>query len=512
MTTVSERLNGSERPNLTRRTYRHRGDAKTGTDISYTVYAAVLIVLIVGFPVIRALVVVLAEPAILSGLQASAASDVVGVVCGLLLTGFAALGQVRGPVALSPFFVTLLAGTDLPRSRTLLRPLATMTSIAVGISLAVSMLISGVLVFAGTASVVSGMAFVIACASFSLVGCFVWLASQRTIRRSWILPVALLGATVIAGVLEPARTAAPWGWVGALWPAEPSPPAWPLILLCITAIACWAFTPRLLNSLSSTSLLEQGERWQSAGTAAVAGDFASALGGFRAKPTVGRVWTAVTRHTVFVRFLLRDLLGALRTPGGFLTGAAFLVLAYSTSDLAFTSTALPGWLSAAVGSAVGYLALGVLSDGFRHAAETAGTSPLYGYSTVRLYLLHAILPATASLIAAAFAIAVAAQAGAHIALIAAVGTVSVLLVIVRAYDSAKGPLPVLLMTPVPTPAGDLAVLVVLGWQSDALLIATVAGSAIISMAAAGRDLNALMIAVVVAGVVLVLLRRRLRRL
>jgi hypothetical protein len=50
---------------------------------------------------------------------------------------------------------------------------------------------------------------------------------------------------------------------------------------------------------------------------------------------------------------------------------------------------------------------------------------------------------------------------------------ALLLVLVRVYDSAKGPLPLVLMAPVPTPAGDASALVIAAWQADAVILACV---------------------------------------
>src|SRR5699024_3232904 len=53
---------------------------------------------------------------------------------------------------------------------------------------------------------------------------------------------------------------------------------------------------------------------------------------------------------------------------------------------------------------------------------------------------------------------------------------ALVLVAARARDAAKGPMPLSLMTPIPTPQGDLSVLSVLVWQADALLLAVLAGA------------------------------------
>lgn len=53
--------------------------------------------------------------------------------------------------------------------------------------------------------------------------------------------------------------------------------------------------------------------------------------------------------------------------------------------------------------------------------------------------------------------------------IALAATLGAVLVAVRAYDATKGALPIELMMPVPTPAGDASAIVVWAWQADALL-------------------------------------------
>ena len=90
-----------------------------------------------------------------------------------------------------------------------------------------------------------------------------------------------------------------------------------------------------------------------------------------------------------------------------------------------------------------------------------------------------------------------------------VAVVLLLVVLIRAYDSAKGPLPVLLLTPVPSPFGDLSSLNVSLWQADALLIAVVVGALGV---AAGSPVSLLVLTLLITGLLVVGLRRRLRRL
>jgi len=85
-------------------------------------------------------------------------------------------------------------------------------------------------------------------------------------------------------------------------------------------------------------------------------------------------------------------------------------------------------------------------------------------------------------------------------------------VIVRVYDSAKGPLPVFLLTPVVTPAGDLSVLNVLLWQSDAVLLTLALGGGltVAFYSGAAGVVVAVIWLVLGGGVIALLARRRLR--
>ncbi|MGJ9426681.1 hypothetical protein ACHABX_12655 [Nesterenkonia halotolerans] len=506
MTTVTERLR------VIRRIYRARGDARTIRDLGFTVYVAALMVLFVVFPMFYWVVALLTQQQVLALLSAPSAGHVFGVACGVVLVAAAMLSKARGPVAPSPFFATVLAGTDVPRRHGLLRPFVISTLlVATGGSL-IGVLLGGVLVVSGSASHTDGALFAVTCFVFSILVSVVWLASQSLNHPTWVLPTVLLSATVLTAVIGLVGPFTPWGWVGLLWPAEPSPSPWPLILLGGTAVIWGACVPRLLDGLEFESLRRQGEQWRSASTAAGAGDFSTALAGFRAKPAIGRTWTAVSRHPVFVRFLLRDLIGGLRTPGRFVTGMGFLVLASWVSALAFIPGPWPSWVPAAIGSGLGYLALGVFCDGLRHAAETAGEPPIYGYTTTRLYLLHSLLPLALSLFCAAVGLALANHAGVSMSSAGAMMALAVLTVVVRAYDSAKGPLPINLLTPTPSPVGDASGLMVLSWQADALLIAAIAGGAVSSVATTETSVQGLLVAALVAGFVMLRLRRRLQEL
>ncbi len=319
----------------------------------------------------------------------------------------------------------------------------------------------------------------------------------------------LIAALSVLGLVVPGLGAVlPWGWVAAAWPPAAAPFAGTDLTLVLLAVVAVAAGRPLLDWLRSARLAEDAARWRAAGTAALSGDVAHALGGLRARPSVGRRWRAVRSGPAAVVFLVRDLVGAARTPVRLAVGIVALVGAVV---LLAVATSLPtGWLLAALGAGLAYLALGVLTDGFRHATDAAVAPPLYAYSTLALFTRHGLAPLAVAVAALVAGIGGAAVLGVGVRPLP-VCVVLLVVLLVRAYDSAKGPLPVLLLTPIPSPIGDLSSLNVSLWQADALLIAVIIGALAVA-AAPGPPVGLLLLALVIAGLLVVGLRRRLRRL
>lgn len=492
-----------------RAVYRRRGDGKTRGDANYAIYVGFLVLLTVAVPWGWGIGLTLANPSVLSILTGPNTGQVVGVVCGFILAGLAATGAVRGPALLSPFFTAVLAGNDLPRSRTLQRPFLQSAALLTVILMGIALLASTVLMATGTVTAWNGVAFVAAAGCFGVLGSVAWLSGQVLgTKHAGKLSAVLLAAALLTWAIPALAILVPWGWVGRLWPLGSIVNLWALAgLLLVTATAAWR-VPKLLNSLTGTTLMDQSQRWQAAGVSAFVGDAAAALGSFRAQPQWGRTWQAVTLSQVPVRFFFRDFIGTLRTPKRFLTGFIFLMLGNLAMAVGPNLLGMPAWLLGGVGGGLCYLALGVFSDGFRHAAEAASAPPLYKYSNTQLYALHAILPLALALACSAIAIALVAVIGEPIS-VAAVG-VSALMVVVRAYDSAKGPLPVSLLTPMPSQFGDMSTLTVLAWQADALLISLAAGATLLALTSSGSWLAALTLLAGAGLVILATTRRRIR--
>ena len=475
---------------------RARAEGSSRTDVAYAVYTGVMVAAIVVVPIVRAVVLYLAEPAA-SAVLVDVGPTVSGTVFALASAAFVALGAVRGPALLSPFLIFAVAGGGHPRRRTLLRPVVrgvlTLAVVGAGLALLFGLVVAGM----GDATVGAALVFAGAGALVGLVWAGCWLLGQRVTAavRAWIV-VGVLATGAVWVAVPWSAGVLPWGWFASLFPAEgfgaDAARGWAALGgLGVLAAAALAVTPMLLDGLRGPALLSQAQRWQTAGTLAFTGDLAMAMGEFRAVPRRGRRLSAIGGGGLALMFARRDLVGSLRTPARFALACAGC-LGFGLLITVAVGASGPGvWIAACAAAIVGFLALGVWSDGFRHVAEVAAAPPLYGVSTLRLLVLHAVLPVVGGVVFSAVGVGVGGvvwgDGGVDVglvgpALVAAVLCV-LLLVLVRVYDSAKGPLPMTLLAPGPTPAGDASALVVAAWQADAVILAgVVVGVTVVSVA------------------------------
>lgn len=474
---------------------RARSEGRSRGDVAYAVYAGIMVAAIVVAPIVRAVVLYLAEPAA-SAVLVEVGPAASGTVFALACAAFVALGGVRGPALVTPFLTFAVVGGGHPRRRTLLRP---MVRALLGLALAgaaIALLFGLVLVTVGSASVGAAGAFAGAGALVGIVCAGCWLLGQRASAavRAGIVG-GVLASAVLWAVLPGVSVVLPWGWIAELFPvgAVEGSAIGPLLGLGVLAVVALAAIPLLLDGLRGPGLLAQAQRWQTAGTLAFTGDLAMAMGEFRAVPRRGRGLAALGRGGGRRRgglvgvFARRDLVGSLRTPARFVLACAGCLGFGLLIAVAVGASGVAVWIAACAAAIVGFLALGVWSDGFRHAAEAASAPALYGVSTLRLVGLHAVLPVVGGVLFSAGGVVIGFVLWggvAWLALGAAVLSV-LLLVLVRVYDSVKGPLPQELMAPIPTPAGDASALVVAVWQADAVIIACVAVGVVTANVASG---------------------------
>lgn len=508
-------------------------------DIAFVVYASLLVALIVGAPLVRFAVLGLIEPDAAGVVASTGAASLALLAAGSVLLVTLG-GRVRGPVVPRPAAVQFLADSPLPRRLTLRRPflgsaLALLGfGVLVGGVLALSrLLLPGerqpisvgssaesrlVIGYAGAADPTAAAAFLLGVVGFALLLGVVWLIGQRGSRRAVGIVSVVATVTAVLGLWVPAMLfITPWGWLGLLWAplvggsdtvsltsagieamttgsssfvfvsGGQSVLWWPAVASLVVGIGMLVFVPRTLDGLRSGPLLEQAQRWQRVGTLLQSGDTAGAVGGLRSTPTVGRRIPLRMSGPFWLVVLRRSLVGARRTPGRVLFGSLVLFASGAGVGLALALPDGVRWMLAIPAAFLAYLAVGVWCDAVRHGVESAGTPTLYGRSPFALVLAGALAPLAAAILLGGLGALVGAlgsPAPGGVALLEPLWwwlLIALWIVVLRVFDAAKGPLPITLLMPVPTPFGDASSANVLLWQSDAVLLALLVGGGLTAL-------------------------------
>ncbi|MCG7310492.1 hypothetical protein [Brachybacterium sp. ACRRE] len=477
------------------RVWAARANARGALDLAYLLYLVVITILVIAVPLLRELGLLLARPDVLPVISAPAAGGL--VTAGLLLAAglLVLLGASRGPAVLPPFFVVTLASSHRPRRTALVRPFArTGAALAAGL-LALAGVIGWVLVLGGTTSPAGAVALGIAGLGAAALLEGAWLAGQvlpGVGRRILALVLALGAAGAVLGTVRGGAAgrrllalAYPVGGAdsGAPWTAALAV----LVLGVLVGILC---VPAL-DRVRGTVLLEQAARWESALTSARSGDLSAAAGTYRVRPSAGRRLPAVRRGArsagLVGLYLRRDLVALVRTPERLVLGVLG-VLAASVLLVAARLLMGPlGFAALVLGALLLWSASGVFVDGLRHGVESLGAPRLLAQGVGVQVLLHALAPLLVmgllSVLGSGLGVLVLPGAGPGLGPDpGAVGALAVvlapalvpLMIIGRARDAAKGPMPLALATPIPTPQGDASILPLVAWQADAILFALLA--------------------------------------
>lgn len=492
-----------------------RGGPRSADEVGYALYAGVLTVLLVALPLVRAMVLGIADARGLALLVSPDAPSAVAA-CAAALAGLTLLaGPVRGPVLPSPVVVEFLVGSALPRRLTLLRPFLVSTTVLAGLAAFAAGVVSAALMVGGllpvNADALAGAGLIVlGSAASAIVLGVVWLAGQ-SLPRGWTMPFGVtlaIGGAV--GVSPLALGTAPVTIPGPVFVVLTA-----LVLLCLIVLLCLPLISRLLECLRAADLMRQARRWQSIGTLLQTGDVAGAAGALRTPPARGRRDRIALSGPLPVAVVQRDLGAARRFPVRTLTGSLAIAAAgWLQAGVWFVP---PGgvWPLAVAAALAAYFGVGVWCDGLRSAAENAGPSSIYGRSVLTMLGCHAIVPALALLMLGSLGIG--AVAATETVLTWPVGgwwaMTAGFITLLRVFDCLRGPLPIGLLLPVPTPLGDVSILNVIAWQADALILLLV-GAAGLTVLAVQPGVMAVSAGWLVGayGLVAVLLLRRLRSL
>lgn len=504
--TAAARVSDRARVVATRAVHRARGAHRTRGDTAYLVYISVLVAAIAGVPVVRTIVLALATPAAMNALSRTETVRIVAVLGALIWVGALMLGRARGPIAPQPFVAVTLGRSDIsPRSAWARDLVGSVLGVCLASAAVAALAVSGFLAQGMTTG--ASIAFIVGATLFALSATAVWLAGQVLARRgAAILGVVLtvLLAAAIALPLEPPLL--PASALAGLWPTANGAIVPALIVLAGAAVVGLAMIVILLGRILSTDVEEHALRWEAMTVLAATGDISGALDRTRGRPTSGRRMRIPFTRPLILAALQRATIGAVRTP--LRLGVAMIALAVAGVGWAWFAELQDGprWVLAVGAGLLMFAALGSFVDGFREAADTAGRPAVYGRTAGQLLLLQLPLPLLAGVIVPS---AAAAVAGSDLGTTAVVATIGAVLVAVRAYHATKGAMPIELMMPVPTPAGDASAIGMWLWQADALLWAGVASFWLSTATTAG--VVTLLWAVPIVALLAALTAGRLRR-
>lgn len=434
-------------------------NVRSGGDRAYLVYAVIMVAIVAVAPLVRMLWLSATSAEGIALLAAASTPTAVSVAIAVLWVGALLAGLDRGPALLPLFPLYVLSTSDLKRSTVFRGPLIRNGLLLTASTTVVAAFAGAALLGGGVADPHTAIEFVpMVAAAGALVGVIAtvaWLVGQALPRVAICVAVGLvvlasLGVTISS-----------------------------LVALAVVATALVGLVPTLLSRLTLATLTEQAVRWESATIHAAGLDFASATSTYRARPRLGRHVRAVrSGNGLAATFVLRDAIGAIRTPVRLIVGIGAVAVAGTLMTFAFAPAA-PGMLLGATAGLVLFVGLGSLTDGIRHAASVAADLPLYGISDEALLGLHVLFPLTVTAVVLLLAVVIcAALLGSSLAapLVASLGLGTVAL-IGRVSTALKGMLPPSLLTPIPTPVGDVSIVVQLAWALDGVLVVALAGIA-----------------------------------
>lgn len=503
-----------------------RQGAPTRGDTAYVLYLVVMVILVVLVPLGRTAGLLLVRPDVLPVLAHPLAGAWASAASWWAAAGLVLLGGLRGPAVLSTFFTRTLASNDQPRRRALRRPFGRSALAVLALALGGAAVVAWVLHLGAGRTGSEALALLLSSAGTALLLTGAWLLGQLVGPAARRAAAALL---VAAGAV-----------IAALGAAPPGPWAWAVLGGGIIVVGLGA---RALDRLRGEVLLEQAGRWESAMTVATSGDLAGAAGTYRARPTAGRRLRAVVGSGASALGLLglyarRDGIAWLRTPERLLGAVAGGIGAGVAIVLALQLTGPLRWILLLVGVVVLWAAAGGLIDGLRHGIETLGAPRLLAQGILAQCAMHAVAPLlalvalTALGAGAGLGLAGAIEAGSWSPGTAAAPGVAVLqpgadgllrtllmlvllsaaVLLARIWAAAKGPMPLSLATPMPTPMGDISIGPMLAWQAGEPL-AVLAVAAALALAVLHGTLMTIGLVGAVAAVVLGLLaRERIREL
>lgn len=457
---------------------RHAG---VGRAFGSPVMAVYVLVLLAAFLIplaVNLLNAVLTQPLVAHALTARNMHNWVALTIGLLTLATVGLGTVRGPIAPGRFEATVRLHSPEARWKSL-GPTALRALFATAVCFGG---LGSVLGIAGVMALGRPLGTVV-CSSVGGLGLGLALSNARLLGQTAVSSLtvscsAVLGATsVLALNYDP--------FVVAL-----------AVELALLALSAPVLIPFCLDRMRAEIVLRHAALAEASAALTTTGDWAAASREYRPSPTSRRRIRVLPRKfsATIPRTPWGVWLSAWRTPRRAFAGVGLiafgaLCIGFGLSLLSVSEAARPDLvivgivLSAAL--ALLYWGLGAFSESLEFAAETAGSVAIFRLSarsmlarsgaSFTLLSLGLSLPPSVLLtwlVNGDLGFLSLSLGGALI-----LGLFQ--LAMARIHSATKGPMPAVMTTPIPSPVGDISVLLILAWQFDAVVYGPIAAGVIV---------------------------------
>lgn len=504
---------------------RGRGEHLSAGDTSYRIYLGVMLSVTVVAPIVRVLLLSVGPVVLVLG-----SAQLPGIAAGLTVAtaGAVLLGGYGGPVRAGLPQLDLLFTSAIPRSLLLARPVlgwlvaAALLGAAAGALLAIGgALAAPIAPGASVTLVAAGACLGVLWGGAQLVG--------QIGPRVRAIVVGALCALALAQLLW-GPLGDPWSGVarivvglGSAGPGVPGGAVGFAVIALSAGVVLLGALPAAAR-LDRERLREQAATWGSARALALTGDPSAALARLGRPVTMGRRLRLRGGRGGVAAFVRRDLLGIVRAPGRSLAAGAGALLAGVLWAAAVTEPGgVPG--AAVLGGAallIATISLAPWCRGIVTAAAGSGSPPLLPSSPRALLARHAVAPLILAVLALGVGGAVfgwvwggwvwggwawagpGGEGNAGLRALATAPVAAVAAVLLRIAAALKGTIPLRLLAPVPTAAGDLAAINVFVWSIDGPVVAAVSGAALGALWAATAGSGVLALAVAAVGTLVVL--------
>lgn len=436
----------------------------------YSIYVAFISLLFLVSPAIYVLQDSVRNPTAYSLFELSNSQPFLPLLTGTIWIAAITIGPWRGPLVLPPFLAYAYTNSAMSLRVSFSRFLIRSTLFVFSFFLCCALLFIWGIEFAFDLSRSSVALWVVAISAVTAWTVGLWLWAQSTTARTRLALLLGVLALLLVSTMTTSSVVNPIDWLAVTHPqATPPPGAWGLpAVLTLSLVVIWYG----LGRVNSAEIMSQSTRWDSASALIQSMDLATADSLLQQPPasflSVDALGTSRYRTLTLIR---RDAVGASRglarsSGSAVVMTLGILGLLYAVNSASY-SHFVYGFLSVLV-----FLSLKSFTSGFDRVSVSEAGLPIYGMPPSQLIVVFSFVPLFAFTVGVALAftsglVLFGPIEGLSLLHVLLVGALSIVL---RAASSFKGYMPVSLLSPIPTPFGDISVINRFLWSIDGVVM------------------------------------------